>query len=114
MLLVTVIGLHGRRSGHRRQFNRRLQSKSHDLARATYKQVLIEAKYLAMQDGTYRVGGALLCVSLGEVHQSSNGAFAYKLIAGVILPAVCSADHGRIHGRTPFSKSATIRSVILL
>jgi hypothetical protein len=50
MLLVTVIGLHGRRSGHRRQFNRRLQSKSHDLARATYKQVLTREAGLTLAE----------------------------------------------------------------
>ena len=40
MLLLTVIKSDGRRSGHRTLFNRRLQSKSHRLARAPYKQIV--------------------------------------------------------------------------
>jgi hypothetical protein len=44
---------------------------------------LVEARYLAGLDGWFGVGRALLCVSLGEPHQG----YAYKLIAGVILPS---------------------------
>lgn len=43
---------------------------------------LVEAQYLAGQDGWFDIGKALLCVSLGEPHQG----YAYKLIASVILP----------------------------
>lgn len=43
---------------------------------------ITEAQYLASSDDWFDVGRALLCVSLGEPHQS----YAYKLIAGVILP----------------------------
>jgi hypothetical protein len=43
---------------------------------------LVEAQYLAGQDGSFDVGNALLCVSLSEPHQG----YAYKLIASVILP----------------------------
>lgn len=43
----------------------------------------IEAKYFAMKDGWHDVGKAILCVSLGEPYKGH----AYKLIAGVILPA---------------------------
>lgn len=44
---------------------------------------LVERQYLAGKDGTFQVGEAILCVSLGDPH---NG-YAYMLIAGVILPA---------------------------
>ena len=43
---------------------------------------LVEAQYLAGQDGSFKVGNALLCASLGEPHKG----YAYKLIASVILP----------------------------
>lgn len=43
---------------------------------------LVEAQYIAGQDGWFDVGNALLCVSLSEPHQG----YAYKLIASVILP----------------------------
>ncbi len=43
---------------------------------------IIEADYLTRPENTYPVGVALLCVSLGEPYQG----YAYKLIAGVILP----------------------------
>jgi hypothetical protein len=43
---------------------------------------LIEARFLAGQDGQTRIGRALLCVSLGDLWQG----YAYKLIAAVILP----------------------------
>jgi len=45
---------------------------------------VVEQKYLAMTDGKYPVGEALICVSLGE---SFHG-FAYKLIAAVLPPVV--------------------------
>lgn len=41
----------------------------------------IENQYLAGGDGTFPVGLAILCVSLGEPYQG----YAYKLIAGVIV-----------------------------
>jgi hypothetical protein len=48
---------------------------------------LVEAQYLAGQDGWFDVGNALLCVSLGEPHQNQPGqTYAYKLIASMILP----------------------------
>jgi hypothetical protein len=47
---------------------------------------LVEAQYLAGQDGSFNVGNALLCVSLGEPHQTQGQSYAYKLIASVILP----------------------------
>lgn len=43
---------------------------------------IIEGKYLADKDGCYSIGNALLCVGISEPHQG----YAYKLIAGVILP----------------------------
>ena len=43
---------------------------------------VVERTYLAKPDGTTSLGHALLCISLGEPY---NG-YAYKLIAGVILP----------------------------
>ena len=61
-------------------------SYSHNHYALSITDPFVEAEYLAMQDGTYIVGQALLCVSLGELHQTSNGVFAYKLIAGVIFP----------------------------
>lgn len=42
----------------------------------------MEARFLAQPDGHTHIGRALLCVSLGEPFQG----YAYKLIAGVILP----------------------------
>ncbi len=42
---------------------------------------VVERQYLAGQDGTYNVGVAKLCISLGEPYQG----YAYKLIAGVLL-----------------------------
>jgi hypothetical protein len=45
---------------------------------------VVESRYLALNDGKYVVGEALICVSLGE---SFNG-FAYKLIAAVLPAAV--------------------------
>jgi len=48
---------------------------------------LVEAQYLAGQDGWFDIGNALLCVSLGEPHQNQQGqTYAYKLIASMILP----------------------------
>jgi hypothetical protein len=43
---------------------------------------IIENDYLRRPQDTYQVGDALLCVSLGEPFDG----YAYKLIAGVILP----------------------------
>jgi Dual OB-containing domain len=43
---------------------------------------VIERKYLAGENGAYRIGPAILCISLGEPFDG----YAYKLIAGVILP----------------------------
>lgn len=43
---------------------------------------LIEKQYLGGANGSYKVGRAALCVSLGDAFQG----YAYKLIAGVILP----------------------------
>src|SRR6266851_492506 len=42
---------------------------------------IVESKYLAGNDGTYDVGNAILCISLGEPYKG----YAYKLIAGVIV-----------------------------
>ena len=42
----------------------------------------IEGQYLSQPEGSYAVGTAALCVSLGEPYMGH----AYKLIAGVILP----------------------------
>jgi hypothetical protein len=42
----------------------------------------IEGNFLSRPEDTYPVGSALLCVSLGEPYN----AYAYKLIASVILP----------------------------
>ncbi len=42
----------------------------------------VERQYLSGQDGQFLIGKALLCISLGEPY---NG-WAYKLIAGVLLP----------------------------
>jgi hypothetical protein len=42
----------------------------------------IERNFLSRTEGTYSVGSALLCVSLGEPYKGH----AYKLIASVILP----------------------------
>jgi len=41
---------------------------------------VVERHYLAGQNGTYSVGRALLCISLGEPYQG----YAYKLIAAVM------------------------------
>jgi hypothetical protein len=43
---------------------------------------MVERRYLAGRDGVFEVGRAVLCISLGEPY----GGFAYKLIAGIILP----------------------------
>jgi hypothetical protein len=43
---------------------------------------IVERRFLAQPDGTYPVGRAMLCISLGEPWQG----WAYKLIAGIILP----------------------------
>ena len=47
---------------------------------------VVEAKYLAMENGDYPLtsNNACLCVSIGEPHQG----FCYKLVAGVIGPEV--------------------------
>lgn len=42
---------------------------------------VVERKYLAGSDGEFKVGHAILCISLGEPY----GGYAYKLIAGVFL-----------------------------
>ena len=42
-----------------------------------------ESIYLPQAENTYNIGSAILCISLGEPY---NG-YAYKLIAGVILPS---------------------------
>ncbi len=42
----------------------------------------IERRYFAGTDGTFPIGPAILCISLGEVYLG----YAYKLIAGVLLP----------------------------
>jgi hypothetical protein len=42
----------------------------------------VERKYLAGTDGTFKIGKAILCVSLGEPYKGH----AYKLIAGVFVP----------------------------
>lgn len=43
---------------------------------------LIERQYFQKEDGNYSIGKATLCVSLGDTFHG----YAYKLIAGVILP----------------------------
>ena len=43
---------------------------------------VMERRYFAGQNGSFQVGHAILCISLGEPYQG----YAYKLIAGVILP----------------------------
>jgi hypothetical protein len=43
----------------------------------------IERQYLQSQNGVYEINKAVLCISLGELWDG----YAYKLIAGVILPA---------------------------
>jgi hypothetical protein len=42
---------------------------------------VVERQYLAGKDGEYKVGDAILCISLGEPY----GGYAYKLIAGVFV-----------------------------
>jgi hypothetical protein len=42
---------------------------------------VIEGKYLAGASGVFKVGHAILCISLGETYKG----YAYKLIAGVFL-----------------------------
>jgi len=48
---------------------------------------IVESKYLAGNDGTYDVGNAILCISLGEPYKGYAKGYAYKLIAGVIVPS---------------------------
>jgi hypothetical protein len=43
---------------------------------------IIERNYFSGPNGTYDVGSALLCVSLGDVYSG----YAYKLIAAVLVP----------------------------
>jgi hypothetical protein len=42
---------------------------------------VVERQYLAGKDDEYKVGHAILCISLGEPY----GGYAYKLIAGVFV-----------------------------
>jgi 4-hydroxyphenylacetate 3-monooxygenase len=69
MLLLTMIGLHGRHSGHCMQYNRKSQSPSHRLARALYKQVLMTGRVLAssqlhqMMHITRELCGGQICVT---------------------------------------------------
>ena len=52
------------------------------LYRLSITDPLIERRYFAGGDGEFPIGAAALCISLGEPYQD----FAYKLIAGMILP----------------------------
>jgi hypothetical protein len=42
---------------------------------------VVEKDYVEKGEGEYEMGGALLCISLGEPHDG----YVYKLIAGVML-----------------------------
>lgn len=42
----------------------------------------VEREYYQKSNGSYPVGHAILCLSLGEAHRG----YAYKLVAGLILP----------------------------
>src|SRR5262249_36574379 len=43
---------------------------------------VMEKKYKAGKNGQFDVGNAILCISLGDTYRG----FAYKLIAGAVLP----------------------------
>jgi hypothetical protein len=43
---------------------------------------IVEREYYQKTNGSYSVGHAILCLSLGEAHRG----YAYKLVAGLILP----------------------------
>ncbi len=45
---------------------------------------IYEAEFHAKGAGSYELGDAVLCLSLGEIHTDG---YAYKLIAGVLLPS---------------------------
>jgi len=44
---------------------------------------IVERKYFLGENGVFRIGYAVLCISLGEPYSG----YAYKLIAGLLLPA---------------------------
>jgi len=44
---------------------------------------IFESQYLSQPEGTFPIGRALICVSLGEPYRGH----AYKLIAGIVLPS---------------------------
>ena len=67
MLVLMVISSDGRLPGHCMQYNRKLQSPSHRLARALYKQVLT----LTAPEMTVLIGG--LRVLNANVGQSAHG-----------------------------------------
>jgi transposase len=62
MLLLTVIRSDGRCSRHRTQFNRWLQSKSHRLVRALYKQVLRVHKIAGVREAIEAASARLLFI----------------------------------------------------
>jgi hypothetical protein len=44
---------------------------------------IVERRYLAGEDGVYKIGQAILCISLGEIFEGN----AYKLVATILFPA---------------------------
>ena len=43
---------------------------------------VIERQYFGQPNGEYAVADAILCISLGELHEG----YAYKLVAAIITP----------------------------
>ena len=44
---------------------------------------IVERRYLMGENGSYDVGEAILCISLGELYDG----YAYKLVATIFLPS---------------------------
>ncbi len=81
--LAVKVAVEGAEFGNGKRKVRACFSLNGEFYRLAITDPIVERQYLARENGTYDVGEAVLCVSLGELYDG----YAYKLVAAVFLPS---------------------------
>ena len=81
--LAVKVAVEGAEFGNGKRKVRACFSLNREFYRVAITDPVVERRYLAREDGTYDVGEAVLCVSLGELYDG----YAYKLVAAIFLPS---------------------------